>query len=207
MSPHWPDATAYIEAAVRQGIVISIGHTSAAPTQIADAVSAGATLSTHLGNAAPAVIDRRSNLFWTQLAEERLSASFIVDGFHLDNRFLRAALRAKGISRSVLVTDASAPAGATPGMYKLGEQDVELTADGRIVLRGTAKLAGSALRMNDAIANVIRLGGISLEDAIILATENPRRLIGLPDLNDRVTFRHTENGIEIDDVTIGNPLQ
>jgi N-acetylglucosamine-6-phosphate deacetylase len=207
LSPHWREAARYIEWVVKQGVAVSIGHTSATPGQISDAASAGATLSTHLGNAAPATIDRRSNLFWTQLADDRLGASFIVDGFHLDDSFFRTALRAKGPSRSVLVTDASAPAGAVPGSYKLGFQDVDLLADGRIVLRGTQKLAGSALRMNEAIANAIRLGGVTLEEAIAMATVNPRRIIGLADSGDKVTFRHTNTGIEIDDVLIGAPLQ
>jgi N-acetylglucosamine-6-phosphate deacetylase len=67
------------------------------------------------------------------LAEDRLTASFIVDGIHLPQSFLKAAVRAKGVSRSILVTDASAPAGAKPGWrYALGEQEVDLTADNRV---------------------------------------------------------------------------
>ena len=197
LSPHWPAANAYIEFAVQSGVAIALGHTSATPRQISDAVSAGATLSTHLGNAAPAMIDRRANLLWTQLAEDRLTASFIVDGFHLDNAFLRTALRAKGEKRSVLVTDASAPAAASPGLYKLGAQDVELLPEGRIVLRGTQKLAGSALRMNEAIFNAIHLGGVNLEDAIAMATTNPARIIGLPDSGDDVEFRLTKTNLVI----------
>ena len=68
--------------------------------------------------------------------------------------------RAKNVSRTVLVTDASAPAGCVPGRYRLGEQDADLTPDGRVVLAGTDKLAGSALRMNEGIANMVRLGGL-----------------------------------------------
>ena len=105
--------------------------------QIADAVSAGATLSTHLGNGAHAMLPRHPNYIWDQLAEDRLMADFIVDGIHLDPGFLKVALRAKGIARSVLVTDAATPAGAAPGRYRLGEQEVELTPDGRVVLAGT----------------------------------------------------------------------
>jgi N-acetylglucosamine-6-phosphate deacetylase len=207
LSPHWPESTRYIEWVVKQGVAVSIGHTSATPPQINEAANAGATLSTHLGNAAPATIDRRANLFWTQLADDRISASFIVDGFHLDNSFLRTALRAKGPFRSVLVTDASAPAGAATGSYKLGTQAVDLLADGRIVLSGTQKLAGSALSMNNAIANAVRLGGVTLEEAIAMATTNARRIIGLADSGDKVTLRHTAAGIEIDDVVISAPLQ
>src|SRR6185295_17655397 len=105
-----PHAPAYIEALAAMGIVISIGHTAADPQQIADAVSAGATMSTHLGNGGHPTMRRHPNYLWEQLAEDRLAASFIVDGCHLPASFLKVALRAKGVSRSVLVTDASAPA-------------------------------------------------------------------------------------------------
>jgi N-acetylglucosamine-6-phosphate deacetylase len=179
LSPHWPGAPRYIEAVTRAGVAVSIGHTGASAEQIVAAVDAGARLSTHLGNAAHSVLRRHPNYLWDQLAEDRLSASFIVDGIHLGDAFLRVALRAKGVDRSILVTDAAAPAGATPGAYRLGELDVELTADDRVVLSGTAKLAGSSLRMNRAISNTVRIAGVSLRDAIRMATTNPGHLAGI----------------------------
>src|SRR5258708_13895603 len=68
-------------------------------------------MSTHLGNGAHQILQRHPNYIWEQLAEDRLSASFIVDGIHLPASFLKTALRAKQLQRSVLVTDASSPAG------------------------------------------------------------------------------------------------
>src|SRR5205085_7941240 len=90
------------------------------------------------------------------------------------------ALRAKTLDRAVLVTDASTPAGAAPGRYRLGEQEVELTADGRVVLAGTARLAGSALRMDRGVENLMRLAGLSLREAIRLATTNPAKAGAVP---------------------------
>ena len=92
--------------------------------------------------------------------------------FHFDASFLKVALRAKSIDRSVLVTDASPPAAASPGRYQLGGQAVDLTPDGRVVLAGQDRLAGSALRMDAAVANAIRMAGISLADAVRMATVN-----------------------------------
>lgn len=205
ISPHWPDAPDYIAAITREGVVASIGHTGASADQIAAAVDAGATLSTHLGNGAHSVMRRHPNYIWDQLAEDRLSASFIVDGIHLGRSFLRTALRAKGVERSILVTDAAAPAGARPGRYRLGEQDVDLTPDDHVVLAGTEKLAGSALKMNRGVANLVQLGGLSLGDAVTMATLNPARLLGLaePSLSkgspaDFVVFH--DNAAEIDAV-------
>jgi N-acetylglucosamine-6-phosphate deacetylase len=176
LSPEWPQAPRFIEAIVQQGVVASIGHTRASSEQISDAVSAGATLSTHLGNGADAVLPRHPNYLWEQLAEDRLAASFIVDGFHLPSSFLNVALRAKGLERSLLVTDAVAPAGCSPGPYRLGEVDVELRPDGSVRLTGGTRLAGSALMMHHAIANVMKTAGLSLRDAISLATRNPARV-------------------------------
>ncbi len=176
LAPEWPEAPSYIEALVRDGVVIAIGHTGANRQQIQDAVSAGATLSTHLGNGAHAILPRHPNYIWEQLAEDRLTADFIVDGIHLSDSFLKVALRAKGLDRSVLVTDASSPAGAAPGRYKLGEQEVDLTEDNRVVLAGQTRLAGSALRMDTGVSNLMRICGLSLSEAITMATRNPAKV-------------------------------
>ena len=176
LSPEWPGAPRFIESLVRDGVVASIGHTRATSGEIAAAVSAGATLSTHLGNGAHAVLARHPNYIWEQLAEDRLAASFIVDGIHLPASFLKAALRAKGLERCILVTDAVMPAGCAPGPYKLGEVDVELHDDESVRLLGGTRLAGSALRMDRALENVMRMAGLSLPEALTLATRNPARV-------------------------------
>jgi N-acetylglucosamine-6-phosphate deacetylase len=179
LSPEWPEAPRFIEAVVREGVVASIGHTRATAEEIDAAVDAGATLSTHLGNGAHATLPRR-NYIWDQLAEDRLAASFIVDGIHVAKSFLNVALRAKGLERSILVTDAVMPAGCTPGRYRLGEIDVDLSADGSVRLAGGTRLAGSALRMDRAIENVMQLAGLSLRDAVAMATRNPARVGRIP---------------------------
>jgi len=203
LSPEWPESARYIERITAQGVVASIGHTAATAEQIDAAVRAGATLSTHLGNGAHPLLRRHPNYIWDQLAEDRLMAGFIVDGIHLGAAFLKSALRAKGISRSVLVTDASTPAGAAPGRYLLGAQPVDLTAAGRVVLAGTDRLAGSALDMATGIANLMRIAGLPLAGAVLLATLNPAIAIRLDqrrrglvpgDLADLVAFRRRDDG-------------
>jgi N-acetylglucosamine-6-phosphate deacetylase len=176
LSPEWPEAPRFIEAVVGEGIVVSIGHTHATTSEIAAAVSAGASMSTHVGNGAHSLLARHPNYIWDQLAEDRLAASFIADGIHLPSAFLKSALRAKGIERSILVTDAVMPAGCEPGSYQLGEVNVELHPDGSVRLAGGTRLAGSALRMDRAIENVMRLAGLNLRDAITMATRNPARV-------------------------------
>src|ERR1017187_6946925 len=136
LSPEWPEAPRYIERVAAEGVVASIGHTRASLEQIGAAVDAGATMSTHLGKGAHSVLPKTFNYVWDQLAEDRLTASFIVDGIHIPQPFLTCAIRIKGANRSVLVTDAVMPAMCKPGLYKLGEAPVELLPDNRVVLRG-----------------------------------------------------------------------
>src|SRR5260370_13325362 len=129
LSPEWPEATQFIETVVREGVVVSIGHTRASAHEIAAAVSAGATLSTHIGNGAHSTLPRHPNYIWEQLAEDRLAASFIVDGIHLPKSFLSVAPSPLGLERSILVTDAVMPAGWAPAPYKIDHVDVEMHAD------------------------------------------------------------------------------
>jgi N-acetylglucosamine-6-phosphate deacetylase len=180
LAPDWPESCRYVEAITAEGVVASIGHTNATTQQLADAVSAGASLSTHLGNGAHPVMRRHPNYLWEQLAEDRLMADFIVDGIHLPPSFLKVALRAKTIARSVLITDAAAPAGCPPGRYQLGEQAVELTADNRVMLVGQERLAGSALRMDRGVENLMRIAGLSVDDAVSMATTNAARAGRVP---------------------------
>lgn len=180
VSPEWRETNAYIEEAVRQGVVVSIGHTKATTEQIRDAVLAGATMSTHLGNGAHSELKRHPNYIWDQMAEDRLTASFIVDGIHLGASFIKVALRAKGLERSVLITDAVMPAGCAPGQYRLGEVDVELHPDDRVTLVGSDRLAGSSLRMDRGVENLMKLGRLTLREAVALATRNPARAGRIP---------------------------
>ncbi len=107
-------------------------------TGIQDAVSAGATLSTHLGNGAHASLPRHPNYIWEQLAQDRPGASFIVDGHHLPGIVSPRGSARQDWNVSILVTDAVAPAMCTPGPYMLGEVEVELKDDQRVVLRRIA---------------------------------------------------------------------
>ncbi len=176
ISPEWEQTPSYIRSLIRNGVVASIGHTKADSDQIQAAVDAGATMSTHLGNAAHATLHKTQNYIWDQIAHDRLTASFIVDGIHIPRAFLKSAVRAKGVERSVLVTDAVMPAMCDPGPYNLGQIEVELRPNGSVVLRGGERLAGSALRMDHAVSNTVGMAGLSLTEALAMATTNAARV-------------------------------
>jgi len=178
LSPHWDDAPEFIHALCARNITVSIGHTHASAEQIKAAVDAGACLSTHLGNGIAAQLARHPNPLWTQLAEDRLSASFIADGAHLPADTLRVMLRAKGKTRSLLVSDSVALAGSLPGAYSTGVGgEVVVEADGSIRLRDSGLLAGSGITLKDAVARAVILGGCTLADAVAMATCNPGKFV------------------------------
>lgn len=179
LSPHWESALPYIAELTRKGCVVAIGHTDAAPERIHAAAEAGAQLSTHLGNGVANHLPRHPNLLWAQLADDRLTATFIADGHHLQADTLQTMLRAKGLERSILVSDTVALAGMPPGLYQTPVGGtVEVTADGRVGIPGTPTLAGAARPLRTGIANVARLPGFSLGEAISMATESPGRFVG-----------------------------
>lgn len=190
LSPEYEEAIPYIRAIVADGVVASIGHTNATGDQIRAAVDAGARWSTHLGNGAHAVIRRHPNYIWDQLAEDRLSAGFIFDGHHLPPAVMKTVLRAKGVERTVLVSDAVSIAGLPPGRYTLFDGgEVELLASGRLELAGTPFLAGAVTALPTCIANAVRYAGATLSEAIRLVTANPSRLLGLPMAAGRESLR------------------
>jgi N-acetylglucosamine-6-phosphate deacetylase len=179
LAPEVPGALRLIEYLVESGIRVAIGHTAASPEQIRDAVSAGATLSTHLGNGCAQILPRHPNLIWEQLACDDLLASFIVDGHHLSPATVKAMIRAKTPARSILVTDATAAAGCKPGFYTIGQEHIELTAEGRVSVPGAVNLAGSALQMSTAVSNTVQFTGLSLNEVIAMATTLPARYLGM----------------------------
>lgn len=176
VSPEWDGMPQYVRALVRSGVVVSVGHTKASSDQIRAVADAGATMSTHVGNAAHPMLPKTQNYIWDQLAEDRLAACFIVDGIHIPAAFFKAALHAKGVEKAILVTDAVMPAMCPPGFYKLGQVEVELRADDSVVMRGGDRLAGSTLCMYRAIERSVRYSGDSLSAALAMATTNPARV-------------------------------
>jgi N-acetylglucosamine-6-phosphate deacetylase len=189
LAPELPGAPAFIQRLIEEGagttrdgrqIVVALGHHAGTSQQIAEAVEAGARHCTHLGNGAHAQLPRHPNYIWDQLAEDRLSAGIIADGHHLPPAVVKSFVRAKGLERTILVSDAIAAAGLPPGRYESGKgTPLEITPTGRIQVADTPYLAGSGLRLHEGIGNAVRFAGITLDQAITLASENPARLFGI----------------------------
>ncbi|HEY5796138.1 MAG TPA: N-acetylglucosamine-6-phosphate deacetylase [Bosea sp. (in: a-proteobacteria)] len=173
LAPEIEGAQALISALAKAGRIVAIGHSAANFDQVAAAADAGATLSTHLGNGMPQQFHKLVNPIFAQLAEDRLWASFIADGIHLHPKALRSLLRAKGLDRSILVTDAVSAAASRPGSYPFAGMSVDLRDDGSVRQPGAANLAGSALCLDQAVRNLVAWGLASAAEAVAMASDHP----------------------------------
>lgn len=179
LAPEVPGALELTAYLVRSNTRVAIGHTAANPTEIRAAISAGATLATHLGNGCAQMLPRHPNQIWEQLAADELFASLIVDGHHLPASTVKAMIRAKTAERTILVTDATAAAGCGPGRYMLGETEVELDETGRVAVPGAPNLAGSALTMSGAIEKTVLFTGLPLNQVLPMASTIPAHYLGM----------------------------
>jgi len=180
LSPEYDATTDFITRVAATGVLVAIGHTSATSDQIQAAVDAGARLSTHLGNGAHGQIRRHPNYIWDQLAEDRLTASLIVDGHHLPPAVVKTFVRAKSPERCILISDVTLMGGLPPGRYEapsLGT--IELLPSGRPVIAGqTQILAGAAVPITAGIANILRFTDEDLTSAVDMASTRPAALLG-----------------------------
>jgi N-acetylglucosamine-6-phosphate deacetylase len=184
LAPERPGAFRFIELLTEAGVVAAIGHTAAEPESIRDAVQAGATLSTHLGNGAHSLLRRHPNYIWEQLGEDRLYASIITDGHHLPASVAKCIARVKGPDRLVVVSDAVSLGGLPPGLYH--DNRYEVLPSGKVILAGTPYLAGAGHLLDTCVANAVRFTDFSLQQVIDCVSANPARLMGLDDKKGRI---------------------
>jgi N-acetylglucosamine-6-phosphate deacetylase len=181
LSPEYDEAPAFVAKAVGSGVTVAIGHTQATGEQIRAAVDAGATLSTHLGNGAHPLIRRHPNYIWEQLADDRLTATLIADGHHLPLAVVKAMIRAKGLARCLLVSDITSLGGMPAGEYQTRLGNIDVLPDGKLVAAGRKDiLAGASAPLHVGVAKAIQFAGLSLREAIDLASAPAARAVGLP---------------------------
>jgi N-acetylglucosamine-6-phosphate deacetylase len=179
LSPEFPDAGQFIQRVVDSGVVVAIGHTAASSDEIAAAIDAGATMSTHLGNGAHGTIRRHPNYIWDQIASDELTCSLIADGHHLPTSVIKSIIRGKSPDRCVLVSDITGMGGMPPGKYtSTGLGNVEVLENGRLVVPGQNQLlAGASLPIGTGIVTLIENVGLDLGTAVDMASIGPANII------------------------------
>jgi N-acetylglucosamine-6-phosphate deacetylase len=178
LAPELPGSLELVERLTRESIVASIGHTDATDAEVRAAVDAGASAATHVFNAMAPWHHRAPGAVGAVLDLPGVSCELICDGVHVDPVAMRLLFRAKGVSGMRLVTDAMSAAGMPDGEYRLGGRSVSV-AGGRAVIAGSGSIAGSNLTMERAVQNAVRLIGVSVPEAILMASANSARLLGM----------------------------
>ena len=182
IAPELDGAMEFIRKCTAMGIVVAIGHHNATREIIEEAVLNGARISTHLGNGCANTINRHVNPLWPQLANDKLIASIICDGFHLRDEEITVFYKIKGPDKTIITSDVTSFAALPPGEYKNEEgETIELTKEGMLRLPAQNVLYGSASPISRGVARILKITGCSLGEAIRMSSTNPAKLYGLSD--------------------------
>src|SRR5688572_25019334 len=180
LAPEYDEGLRVTRMLARGGVTVSAGHCDPTLDQLKAAIDAGVSMFTHLGNGCPMQVHRHDNIVQRALSlHDRLWLCFIADGVHVPFPALGNYLRAAGLDRTVVVTDAIAPAGLGPGRYTLGRWDLLIGEDMVARAPDGSHFVGSAITMKQAYANLVGPVGLSDADATKLTRDNPMRAIGL----------------------------
>jgi N-acetylglucosamine-6-phosphate deacetylase len=180
LAPERDGAIDAVRRLTSRGVRVAVGHTDAEEQSVRAAADAGATLLTHLYNAQRPLHHRDPGTVGAGLTDDRLTCGLIADLHHVAATAVRVAFRC-ATGRLALVTDAVAAMGMPVGSYELGGERVEVRP-GEPPMRADGTIAGSALRMDEAVANAVRHCGVDLLTAVEAATRVPAAAVGRPDL-------------------------
>lgn len=177
ISPELPGVQDMIPALRELGIVVGIGHSGATYDQAMRAISLGATVGTHVGNAMRLFHQHEPAIFGAVM-ESDVYCETICDGRHLVPGSVRMYAKCKGLDRIVAITDSIMAAGLPDGNYHLGVNDV-VVVDGDAKLASDGTRAGSTLTQDVALKNMLKWLPNTLEEILPTLTENPAREMGL----------------------------
>jgi N-acetylglucosamine-6-phosphate deacetylase len=179
LSPERKGALEMIQFAVSLGIKVSLGHTNASSEILRDAVQAGATSFTHLGNGCPRELDRHDNILWRAFETPGLMIGLIPDRIHISAPLFRLMHRVLPPEAIYYVSDAMSAASMPPGKYWLGDTKLEVGEDQVVRQPGKELFAGSALRPIDGVHRAIEMLGCTWQEAWDRFSRAPARMMGL----------------------------
>jgi len=167
-------AIAYLR---EQNIIISLGHSLATAQEAQITFAKGASMVTHAFNAMPSLHHRQPGLLGAAIVDPNVYCGLIADGNHVCSTMMEIILRASNYSQGIfLVSDALSPMGLSDGVYPWDEREIIVTAGTARLADGT--LSGTTLPLLVGVENLVRWG-CDIAMAIAMATESPRKAIGL----------------------------
>lgn len=168
----------FIPRLKENGFIVAIGHSDASYELALKSFKEGVTHATHLFNAMSAFNHRKPGVVGAVLDFDGVSAELIADGIHVHPAALRLAVARKGTERICLVTDSLKAVGVGNGVFRWGRLDIDVKGP-RATIKESDILAGSVLTMNQAVRNMIDWTGVSISQAINMASLNPARVLGM----------------------------
>lgn len=201
-APELEGAPRLIQDLTAAGVLVAMGHSGAESSEAAQGRAAGSSHVTHLFNAMKGWHHREPGLAGLCLATAGMSCEIIVDGIHLHPDTVKVIVGAKSLADILLVTDATALAGQPNGTRATlgGSTPIFRAGDRAVLADGT--MAGSTLTMSEALSNLARFTGLSAADAVLLAAENPARVLGIDGFKGRL-----EVGMDADIVILNRDLE
>ncbi|GAA1178006.1 N-acetylglucosamine-6-phosphate deacetylase [Nesterenkonia xinjiangensis] len=184
LAPELAGGMEAVSRIVESGVVAAVGHTEASYEQTRQALARGASVGTHLFNAMPSLHHRRPGPIAALLEDPEAWVELIADGIHVHPSVQRLAFTTKA-QRCVLVSDAMSAAAAADGRYRLGSLEVRVDGGEARVVEASGELgsiAGSTLTVSAAVRHSVLTADIPLAQALIAATANPARMVGLEDV-------------------------
>jgi N-acetylglucosamine-6-phosphate deacetylase len=180
LAPERAGALERIARLVERRVLVGLGHTNASYEQFEAGIDAGARMATHLFNAMSQLDSRAPGAAGAALMDERVTVGLIADGIHTHPATLALTARAKGTGGIALVSDMMAAAGMPPGRYSLN--DIPVVVNETSARLASGRLAGSILTLDAAVRNMVAWGGVSIADALTMASTIPATLLGRDDL-------------------------
>lgn len=178
IAPEEPGAMEFIDE-VKGKVVVSLAHTASDYDTAKEAIEHGASHATHLYNAMPPMNHRNPGVIGAVRDSSECHVELICDGVHIHPSVIRATYAMFGAERIILISDSMRATGLEDGEYTLGGQPVKVRGNLATLHDGT--IAGSATNLMDCLRFVVREAGIPLETAVMCATANPAREIGIFD--------------------------
>ncbi|MDF2790314.1 MAG: N-acetylglucosamine-6-phosphate deacetylase [Neobacillus sp.] len=179
VAPELENGISFVTYLHETGVIASIGHSDAVYEEMEKAVQSGAKQVTHLFNGMRGIHHREPGVAGSALLFNELMVELIADGIHVRPEVMKLVINAKGTEGCILITDAMRAKCLKNGVYDLGGQDVSV-ADGKALL-ADGTLAGSILKMNDSIKNILETAEITLSQAVQMASVNPARQLNVYD--------------------------
>jgi N-acetylglucosamine-6-phosphate deacetylase len=177
VAPELEGVQPFIAAGVARGLEFAIGHSGASYEQVVEAANWGVRQATHVFNGMLGLHHRTPGTLGGVLTDERIYCQVIVDGIHVHPAMVKLLIRAKGVQRTILITDAVRAAGLQDGTYELGGQSMTVTDGVARIANGS--LAGSTLTLDVALRNAMQYAGLSLPEALLMVTAVPAQALHL----------------------------